>query len=105
MLREDLKFFFPLVCLRSLVSFLPLLSDILHPEMVEAIDSLQQLDYEESELVKQLRRLVITAGSQGRCPDRNFVEALCMELDLRRREKIRTIETFRRVEDERCERL
>ena len=93
--------------------------------MIEAIEALQQLDYEETELVNQLKRLVTKATNA----DRDYIEALMMELNMRRKEKVwlssrllvivlrlrilmrltrsqsqvKTMETFRRVEDERTE--
>ncbi len=77
-----------------------LFEDILHPEMLEAIESLQQLDFEESELVNQLKKLVVKSFKTS---ERDYVEALIMELTLRRKEKIKTMETFKRVEDERAD--
>eukprot|EP01006_Ploeotia_vitrea_P043062 TRINITY_DN66689_c2_g1_i1.p1 TRINITY_DN66689_c2_g1~~TRINITY_DN66689_c2_g1_i1.p1 ORF type:complete len:585 (-),score=325.36 TRINITY_DN66689_c2_g1_i1:63-1817(-) len=69
--------------------------------MMEALDSLAQLDYEEAELIKQLKK--IYARAQISNSQREFIHALDMELDLRRREKIKTMETFRRIEEERGE--
>lgn len=76
-----------------------LFEDILHPEMMEALEQLQQLDFEEGELVKQIRRAV----GKPKTVRKDFLDALCMELDMRRKEKAKTMETFRRVEEERSE--
>ena len=72
-----------------------LFEDILHPEVTEAVDTLQQLDFEEQELINQLKKLTLSRNSSNqpshRQADRDYAEALLMELNLRRKEKVDTM--------------
>ncbi len=77
-----------------------LFEDLLAPEMEEAMETLQQLNFEESEMLKQMRKL-LRATSDAQFKNKEFVEALTTELDVRRREKESIMKTFRRVELER----
>lgn len=78
-----------------------LFEDILHPEMMEAIEDLQQLEFEGDELVAQLKRQL----KNPKKLNRDLVQALTMELDLRKTEKTRVMETLRQVERERNENM
>jgi HSP20 family molecular chaperone IbpA len=88
----------PSVSLASVEDQTAIFEDILHPEMLEAVQSLEQLDFEESELTKAMRGLLLNPKKKTQ-PD--YIQALLMEMDLRRKEKVKTMETFKRIEEER----
>jgi len=81
-----------------------LFDDILHPEAMEALGTLQQLDNEEAEIISQIRKLLAEKKLKHEMSStKEFMNALAMELNLRRKEKNKAMETFVRVENERNE--
>ncbi|GAB5367045.1 hypothetical protein AAMO2058_001196500 [Amorphochlora amoebiformis] len=81
---------------RSMEDDITLVEDVLHPEMLEALEHLKTYETEEEQLIKVLQEKIV---DQAGALDSDLAEALNMEIQMRKGEKLRIWDQLKALEE------